>query len=81
MRFGDWFYKKQTLTANFVELSLDGSVNNLKFVASATCQISFDGKNEMGEIELAEGPLDFLGVNKGRVWVKGSGTVKVYGWE
>lgn len=92
----DWFYKNfnggggthegAAPTANFPafsapQVALESAAQQLKFKATTNpVDFSFDGKNVHGTILPADGLVSFEGVNKSKIWFKGTGTIQVYAW-
>ena len=85
MRYGDWFYKADTAPGAYADnnvIDFEGQLTKLKIKAAGSdLTFSWDGKNDHGKIAVADGFQDFLGINKGKIWVKGGGTYELMGWE
>ena len=82
MQENGWFFEKaKALTGDYEKIDFQFSAKHLKIRASATCQISFNGKEDDSEVLVADGLVDFQDVNKGEIHVKGSGTVDITAWD
>lgn len=82
MNQADFFYKKQTLTAEYGETPLEfGFAGSIKLkVTGGNVDFSFDGSESHGELVDADGFLTFDKANKSKVFVKGTGSVQVWAW-
>jgi len=77
-----WFFKEIALTSSYKEESFSGSAKNIKMkVVGGNCEFSFSGQEADGKIVDADLMQDFLDVNKGKIYVKGTGTVTVMAWD
>jgi len=94
-RFGDWYYRdtaKATtdpvtpivaLTANFKDAAFDfgGLLGALRMYPAGDFEYSWDGKHVHGEVKAADGVLYLSGIRKGKIWLRGTGPVRMMGQE
>ena len=82
----DWFYEDVSgLTANFVDTKkeFEGTTENLKLAAATgAVDFSFDGSSLHGTITPADGPQDFRGMARKKIYLRTSaaGTMRVWAW-
>lgn len=84
----DFFYKAVTPAgAAFVvatpDMALQVPAASIKMICeTGAVDFSFDGKNVHGTIKPTDGPMDFKGISKNKMWFRtsASGTVRLWAW-
>ena len=77
-----FFFKEATLTGSFVTVPLGMVSTNLRFVAvsTAAAEFSFNGTDTDGKVDTNDKVATFDGVACDRVFVKGTGVLRIYAW-
>lgn len=77
-----WKYVPATaLTASYVPVEFAFKAEKLKLKTTGTLTFSFNGKDDHGQIVVADGLVDFDKVGKSKIYVKGSGNYEVTAWD
>ena len=77
-----WFYEDGiALTGTFVKKDFNFSAKHMKLKVTTDLEFSFDGKATHGKLVTADGLVPYKDVNKGQIFIKGSGTLTIQAWD
>ena len=77
-----WFYKAVTLTANFKPEDFVDNAKHMKLkVVGGNVEFSFSGKESDGKLIDADGMQNFQDINKGKIFLKGTGVATIMAWD
>lgn len=84
MQQADWFFKSDTAPAAYADasslLEFGFRASSMKIKAAGALTFSFDGKDDHGVLEAADGFQDFSNIAKGKIYLKGGVGYTINAW-
>ena len=80
-KVGDWFYKEHTLTAGYEEIDFELRADRIIIFSDSDVEFSWNGQDLTGKLLVADIKTTINDARKGKIWVKGAGSIRIMAWE
>lgn len=70
-----------SLTADYQKIDFGSRMKHMKLRASNTVTFSWNGVDDDGQVLAADNLQNFEDINKGEIYVKGTGTIDITAWD